>query len=259
MVGSGRRLLRACVLIALMAAVGGNQRQQQALLQGAQDQAVMRGFFAPKKESMLGKRSPAEREEYISQIEDAEFAAMRDMMAVSQALQGEVSPRVKVEVYTAAGCGECRKVFHAAISKVLQKEGMLNIVDLNMVLWGDGDVLDPNGAKVSMTPGTQFPPTVSFSCRTHGDHNCDGNAWESCLMSKYPDEGAYFPVLNCIEGRACAGIIYICLCVCVCVCCGMCVCVCVCVCECVCVSTTCTPRSLSTNTNLRRIYMYMYI
>ena len=229
MVGSGRRLLRTCILIALMAAVGGNQRQQQALLQGAQDQVVMRGVSAPEQESMLGKRSPAEREEYISQIEDAEFAAMRDMMAVSQALQGVVSPRVKVEVYTAAGCGECRKVFHAAIAKVLQKEGMLNIVDLNMVLWGDGDVLDPNGAKVSMTPDTQFPPTVSFSCRTHGDHNCDGNAWESCLMSKYPDEGAYFPVLNCIEGRACAGIIYIYVCEYIYTYAAACVCVCVCV------------------------------
>ena len=51
---------------------------------------------------------------------EEEVAVMRDVMAVSQALQDELpqGPRVKLEIFTSAGCRECRKVFHRVIAKV---------------------------------------------------------------------------------------------------------------------------------------------
>jgi len=46
-------------------------------------------------------------------------------------------------------------------------------------------------------------PNLAFACQ-HGGSECAGNAWEACLQDMYPDEGAFFPVVDCIEKMGCA-------------------------------------------------------
>jgi hypothetical protein len=38
----------------------------------------------------------------------------------------------------------------------------------------------------------------------HGPSECAGNAWEACVQHLYPKVTQFFPVLECIEDRACA-------------------------------------------------------
>jgi hypothetical protein len=47
------------------------------------------------------------------------------------------------------------------------------------------------------------PPRLDFNCQ-HGFTECAGNAWEACVQSEYPDQAEFFPVIDCIEKRACA-------------------------------------------------------
>jgi len=49
----------------------------------------------------------------------------------------------------------------------------------------------------------QATPMLAFACQ-HGGTECAGNAWESCVQDVYPDESAFFPVIDCIELKACA-------------------------------------------------------
>jgi hypothetical protein len=47
------------------------------------------------------------------------------------------------------------------------------------------------------------PPRVNFNCQ-HGFSECAGNAWEACVQAEYPEQAEFFPVIDCIEKRACA-------------------------------------------------------
>jgi len=230
-------MLRAFLLLALVGAAGRASAKPPsahvALLQGSQTQATLDSFLSTGaatagRERAVASTSPGgaidatgghasakprgavlKAEEVAGAVLNAEEAAvLRDVVAVSQALQDEMptGPHVKVEVFTAAGCRECRKVFHRVIAAVLQKEGMMEIVELKMVLWGNGDVVDQNGMAMDAdgVAGLADASSVKFSCALHGDATCAGNAWEACLVNKFPNSGDFFPVFNCIEGRACA-------------------------------------------------------
>jgi len=192
------QVLRACTVLALVVTAGQASAQKTAaempkLLQGAQSHATIEG----------GARTGR------GVLREGAAALMAEAMAVSQALEGETAAlgeQVKLEIFTSAGSAECRKVFHSVIARVLQKEGMLDVVDLRMVFWGDGDVVDKDDAQLDAAgiAAVEDASAVQFSCSLHGDPSCAGNAWLACLASRFPDANDYFPVLNCIEGRACA-------------------------------------------------------
>lgn len=197
-------MLRGCVVLTLIVAADSERPKipEAKLLQGVQDAATL--------EAVIGKGAGADVGSAAAAygVRKEEVEVIRDVMAVSQALQDELpqGPRVKLEIFTSAGCRECRKVFHGVIAKVLQKEGMLDIVDLKIVTWGDGDVVGEDGMSIDAAGilGLADASGATFSCALHGDPTCAGNAWEACLESKWPNAGDFFPVFNCIEGRACA-------------------------------------------------------
>lgn len=198
-----RLMLRLCWVMALVVSAGRASAQSRpavasGLLQGAQSQSSQ----------LQGVRRPPLRTVGVDMLREGAEEVMREAIAVSQALEGEsaLEPRVKLGIYTSAGSDECRKVFHSIISRVLQKEGMLDIIDLEMVFWGDGDVVDENNARLDAEAlaAVEDASAVNFSCARHGDPACAGNAWEACLASQFPNPSDFFPVLNCIEGRACA-------------------------------------------------------
>ena len=198
--GACGRLLRACAVLAVLAAAdptsAGRAARTAKLLQGPLGKAALA--------AVVGRGAAARREDALQ----AEVDVMRDVVAVSQALEGELplgGGKVPVQVYTAAGDLECRDFFHEVLARVLQKEGMFDIVDLQLVLWGSGDVVGDDGASMDAAgiAGLSDASGVEFVCA--GDPSCEGNAWEACLASAYPDLTESFPVLNCIDGRACAG------------------------------------------------------
>ena len=197
---------RMLVVLALMVVVDteGPVRAtpKDKLLQGPQGKAVLADIL---RAGGAGARREAELMRDVVAL--SQLDVMRDVVALSQALEGELplgGSRVPVHVFMAAGDKDCRNFFHEVLARVLLKEGMFEIVDLKLVLWGSGKLLGGGGANLDAAgmAGLSDASSVEFSCA--GDPACAGNAWEACLVSASPHLEEYFPVLNCIEGRLCA-------------------------------------------------------
>ena len=197
---------RMLVVLALMVVVDteGPVRAtpKDKLLQGPQGKAVLADIL---RAGGAGARREAELKRDV--VAQSQLDVMRDVVALSQALEGELplgGSRVPVHVFMAAGDKDCRNFFHEVLPRVLLKEGMFEIDDLKLVLWGSGKLLGGCGANLDAAgmAGLSDASSVELSCA--GDPACAGNAWEACLVSASPHLEEYFPVLNCIEGRLCA-------------------------------------------------------
>jgi hypothetical protein len=199
---SWRPHLWVCLVLSLVALLDSASTQPSAspvhvLLQGPPVNAAAL-------EAARGLAGDAGRETTVAQALQ-KVDLMRDLVDVSQVLEGEesLSPKVKVEVFMSAGSKRSRRVFHRVIASVLQKDSMFEIVDLSFVMWGNGDIVGEDGASLDAAgiAGLADASAVQFAC--DGDPSCAGNTWEACLVSKVPAADEYFPVLNCIEGRTC--------------------------------------------------------
>ena len=176
-----RRGWLVCAVLAALACVS-TQQPTAVLLQGTQDRATL---------DALGRGAAGRSVSDVgiqARVAGEEVGLLRDVVAVSQALQSGVTgavpgPKVKLEVFTSAADADCRKVWHRLLGSLLQKQGMMDIVDLRLVFVGDAK---------------------GEHAECDGGATCIGNMWGSCLVDKFPDPADFFPVLNCIEGRACA-------------------------------------------------------
>ncbi|KAK3444956.1 hypothetical protein EUGRSUZ_A00606 [Eucalyptus grandis] len=89
--------------------------------------------------------------------------------------------RVKLSLYYEALCPYCANFIVNSLSKVFDT-GLISIVDLRLVPWGNGWI-SPDG---------------SLSCQ-HGPDECLLNAIEACAITIYPDVNRHFRFINCVE------------------------------------------------------------
>ncbi|XP_030465963.1 gamma-interferon-responsive lysosomal thiol protein [Syzygium oleosum] len=89
--------------------------------------------------------------------------------------------RVALSLYYEALCPYCANFIVNTLSKVFDA-GLISIVDLKLVPWGNGWIL----------------PDGSLSCQ-HGPDECQLNAIEACAITIYPDVNRHFRFINCVE------------------------------------------------------------
>lgn len=112
-------------------------------------------------------------------------------------------------------CPACKDYSTDFLNKIIQKDGVSDIIDFKFVPWGNARVLK-DGHEINTTValselldqtygenGPKSLPGVEFKCQ-HGGPECRGNAYESCVQHLYPSLEQFFPVIDCIEARSCA-------------------------------------------------------
>lgn len=68
------------------------------------------------------------------------------------------------------------------LKETVQAEGLLDIMDLTIVPYGNA----------------QMASDGTITCQ-HGEGECEGNMWESCAISHYPDVADHFAFVLCME------------------------------------------------------------
>lgn len=140
-----------------------------------------------------------------------------DALASSQTLNEGTDHKVRVRLYMESKCPACKMFTSQYMNKVLHAEGMSRILDFKFVPWGngkitkDGNVVNTTAGMSSILSqlvvdgdeGKNAAKGVNFYCQ-HGGAECAGNVYESCTQHLYPDTALSFPVIDCIESRACA-------------------------------------------------------
>ena len=148
--------------------------------------------------------------------------------------------KVLVKMYMESECPACRRFSETYLKDIVEAPGMTDIMDLEFVPFGHGKILrpitpedvkeDPTGQlqlnvmnhtsqllpilkqfAAGWRPDFRYPdskpvgaepPMLKVLCQ-HGNAECEGNAWESCLQDVVPDLKDLFPVIDCLEARSC--------------------------------------------------------
>jgi len=127
-------------------------------------------------------------------------------------LLSKASPDLKIPVrlYMESRCPSCKAFITTYVQQLLQTPGIKDIVDFKLVPWGFAKLeRTANGAVVEdaehlweasqALSEVEFSSEFNFTCQ-HGEHECRGNMWESCIQSLYPEIA--FPSIHCIEQYA---------------------------------------------------------
>lgn len=92
-------------------------------------------------------------------------------------------PRVKVELFMESMCPDTHRFIKGPLSKVAHDRSIMDIVDLNMYIFG-------KGRQISTEP-------QQFQCQ-HGPMECHGNMVENCFI-KYTNPGDAIDALVCLH------------------------------------------------------------
>ncbi|XAR55793.1 hypothetical protein NMG60_11035996 [Bertholletia excelsa] len=91
--------------------------------------------------------------------------------------------KVKLSLYYESLCPYCANFIVNSLSKIYEN-GLISIVDLNLVPWGNAYLID----------------NTTWVCQ-HGPEECQLNTVEACAISVWPDQGAHysFRFIKCVE------------------------------------------------------------
>lgn len=92
-------------------------------------------------------------------------------------------PRVKVELFMESLCPDTHRFVKGPLSKVAHDRSIMDIVDLNMYIFGKGQQKSKNPQQ--------------FICQ-HGPDECQGNLVENCFI-KYTNPGDAIDALVCLH------------------------------------------------------------
>lgn len=106
------------------------------------------------------------------------------------------SAKVDVRVYVTAKSSTCRELLTQVVAHVVQKDEMWSAVNLRVVTLGTSHIASSN----TTDSGEE---SAELKCSGGQASACLGDAWVACIQRYYPDSSRYFPVFNCIAGRAC--------------------------------------------------------
>ena len=93
--------------------------------------------------------------------------------------------RVKVELFMESLCPDTHRFVKSSLSKVAHDRSIMDVIDLNMYIFG-------KGSQISREP-------QQFSCQ-HGPAECQGNLVENCFI-KYTNPGDAIDALICLHDR----------------------------------------------------------
>lgn len=124
------------------------------------------------------------------------------------------SEKVEVRLYMESKCPACKAYSTHFIKKLLETPTVKDFVDFKFVPWGNGVIKNKAGETINTTKtltaavakandDADYLQNLTFYCQ-HGGEECAGNAVESCIQAQYPKQEQFFPVIDCIEKRACA-------------------------------------------------------
>jgi hypothetical protein len=141
--------------------------------------------------------------------------------------RGDTNPdKVLVQMFMEADCPDCRRFTTTYLAHILSADGVGDIIDLEWVPFGQAktmlrvitveagrdryDVVDSTDGLESLLDRfhdnyniqLHGKPKVSFTC-AHGEAECEGNAWRSCLLDVAPRHQDSFPAFKCMEEKAC--------------------------------------------------------
>ncbi|KAK6943991.1 Gamma interferon inducible lysosomal thiol reductase GILT [Dillenia turbinata] len=91
------------------------------------------------------------------------------------------SKKVNLTLYYESLCPSC-KAFVTSMQSSVFDNGIINIVNLRLVPWGNA-IIDDHG---------------EIQCQ-HGPKECELNFVEGCIIHTYPDPKKHFGYINCIE------------------------------------------------------------
>ncbi|GMI56693.1 hypothetical protein ScalyP_jg7637 [Parmales sp. scaly parma] len=132
--------------------------------------------------------------------------------------------KVKLSVYSEAGCPNCQSLVAGDLNDVLTAEGVVEILDFDFVSFGNAYYLQsecPGFPEYDRQDGVacyqkkcsvDSPPSECFTgtivCQ-HGADECAGNILQNCVKSLYPDPTTYMSFNTCYEssypnGESCA-------------------------------------------------------
>lgn len=94
-------------------------------------------------------------------------------------------PRVRVELFMESLCPDTHRFVKSSLSKVAHDRSIMDVIDLNMYIFG-------KGSQISQEP-------QQFSCQ-HGPAECQGNLVENCFI-KYTNPGDAIDALICLHDR----------------------------------------------------------
>ncbi|KAL9238908.1 hypothetical protein vseg_013276 [Gypsophila vaccaria] len=95
--------------------------------------------------------------------------------------------KVPVSLYYESLCPGCQEFILEDLSPMF-KNGLIDIVDLRLVPWGNARLYS----------------NKSFACQ-HGPPECFLNTVEACAINAWPTPSAHFPFINCVENLAYEG------------------------------------------------------
>eukprot|EP00286_Rhodomonas_abbreviata_P005763 CAMPEP_0181320188 /NCGR_PEP_ID=MMETSP1101-20121128/17985_1 /TAXON_ID=46948 /ORGANISM="Rhodomonas abbreviata, Strain Caron Lab Isolate" /LENGTH=407 /DNA_ID=CAMNT_0023427865 /DNA_START=281 /DNA_END=1501 /DNA_ORIENTATION=+ len=123
-----------------------------------------------------------------------------------------VDYHVDVEVYMESQDPSSQIFTEWVLVQVVGAPGLLDIVRLKLIPWGQAALIDTGKGKAVYTVEQQgnftnvtldpSGPPPSFLCQ-HGPSECEGNVWMSCVQELYPDVLQWFRVTTCIQARSC--------------------------------------------------------
>ena len=136
--------------------------------------------------------------------------------------------KVLVKMYMESECPACRKFATTYLSDIVNAPGMLDIMDIEFIPFGFAKIyrpltpeelkVDPSGSQqenllnhtsqlLTMLDKFNQPwepePQMRTLCH-HGEDECEGNGWETCLQDIVPSPKDFLPVFHCMESRSCA-------------------------------------------------------
>ncbi|XAR60770.1 hypothetical protein NMG60_11034267 [Bertholletia excelsa] len=91
------------------------------------------------------------------------------------------SEKVSMEVYYETLCHHCTNFIVNYLVKIFEN-GLISIVDLNLVPWGNA----------------KFTGNTTFECQ-HGPDECFLNTIDACAIDVWPDLNKHFSFIYCIE------------------------------------------------------------
>uniref|UniRef100_A0A5B7AAK2 Putative gamma-interferon-inducible lysosomal thiol reductase isoform X2 n=1 Tax=Davidia involucrata TaxID=16924 RepID=A0A5B7AAK2_DAVIN len=109
------------------------------------------------------------------------FPTSSTSAAFSPALSPDSSEKVSLGLYYETLCPYSANFIVNYLAKIFD-DGLIDIVDLNLVPWGNAKMRGNN----------------TFNCQ-HGPSECLLNTIEACAISVWPDVNEHFPFIYCIE------------------------------------------------------------
>ncbi|OVA02782.1 Gamma interferon inducible lysosomal thiol reductase GILT [Macleaya cordata] len=113
-----------------------------------------------------------------------QFLCFTTTLSLSSAvtLSSSASGKVSLALYYETLCPYCSKFIVNHLAKIFER-GLIDIIDLNLVPYGNAIVV---------------PPNDTITCQ-HGEFECLLNTVEACAINVWPDLNKHFTFIYCVE------------------------------------------------------------